>query len=94
VFCALLQFPNGPIGFVIKFVMKGLKMHNLSLLIGFLVTYEKLIPHSFGMLKLSLFMGFLANILHSISHSFGMGTFIIVAVAAYYLFGFPSLKFE
>ena len=93
VFYALLQFIKKK---VLQFIKnKGLEiMRNLSLLIGFLVTYEKLIPHFFEVwLKLSLFMGFL-KILRSISHSFGMVTFIIVAVAAYYLFGFPSLKFE
>jgi hypothetical protein len=103
VFCSVVQYMQDKIGGgggggLIKFVQKIPNMRNLSLLIGFYVNSEKLIPHSFGVLNLSLFMGFLANsinILRNISQSFGAGTFIIVAVAAYYYFyGFPNLKFE
>ena len=103
VFCSFAQLnqamigPGRGSGGPIVYVMNSLNMRNLSLLIGFYVSSEKLISHSFGVLNLSLFMGFLANsinILRNISHSFGMGTFIIVAVAAYYFYGFPNLKFE
>ena len=76
-------------------VLLGLSPRLLTLLIGFRFTSEKVIPHYFGVLKLSLFMGFVANsikILQSVSHSFGMGTFIIVAVAAYYFFGISEFK--
>lgn len=102
VYCSVVQYIQSKIGGGggghIGFVMKSPNMCNLSLFIGFYVSSEKLIPHSFGVLNLSLFMGFLANsinILRNISHSFGTGTFIIiVAVAAFYFFGFPNLKFE
>jgi hypothetical protein len=96
-FQLIIGSESGGSGGPIVFIKESLEMRNVSLLIGFLVSYEKLIAHSFGVLSLSLFMGFLANcisILQSMSHSFGMGTFIIVAVAAYYFFGFPILKFE
>jgi hypothetical protein len=92
VVCSVFQYMQDKIGRgggggLIGFVQKSLNMRNLSLLIGFYVSSEKLIPLSFGVLNLSLFMGFLAyftNILRNISRSFG--TFIIVAVAAYYYF--------
>jgi hypothetical protein len=101
VICSLLQFrPDGSGGGPIVSVIRSLKSHsvrNFSLLIGFFVSYETLVAHSFGVLNLSLFIGFLISsikILLRISHSFGMGTFIIVAVAAYFFFGFPNVKFE